>query len=80
MNDKHTYEIDGRMRTKAECRPVGSGSESDKSSLLVSSRHGKGRFERAMAKEVKDDAWKRKKKRRWEALYTFWARGIGGNR
>jgi hypothetical protein len=73
------------MRTKTECRPVGSGSESDKSSLLVSSRHGKGRFERAMVKEVKDDAWKRKKKLkkkvggklRGKFLYTFWARGIG---
>jgi hypothetical protein len=63
LNDKHADKTNDR--TKVECFPVGSGSES---SLLVSSRHCKRRFrfiERScadvMTKEMENDACKSKK-------------------
>ena len=73
MNDKHTDDIAGRMRTKECC--LGSGSESlDRSSLLVSCKTRFQCFEPlcidVMAKEMKDNAWKTKKnikESRWEA-------------
>jgi len=72
LNDKHTDKTNDR-RTKVECFPVGSGSES---SLLVSSRHCKRRFRffecscaDVMTKETKNDACKKKKriKNKWKA-------------
>ena len=57
MNDKHADKTNDR--TKVECFPVGSGSES---SLLVSSRHCKRRFrffERSCADVMtKETRWK----------------------
>ena len=89
MNDKHTDDIAGRMRTKECCLGSGGSESLDRSSLLVSCKTRFRCFEPlcidVMAKEMKDNAWKTKKKilkkvggkLRGKFLYLSpWARGI----